>query len=71
MLVGFEDVGEVWIVMNVQENWPESAYSNEESAEEAVKQLQDQNPDDFYKIVYSGLEVYAPKEDDKEEDDWL
>lgn len=70
MLVGFEDMGEVWIVMNVQEGWPESAYFDEESAEEAVKQLQDANPDDFYKIVYSGLEVYRPEEE-KEEDDWL
>jgi len=71
LLQGFKGVGEVWIVMDVLEGWPESAYADEESAEEAVKQLQDANPDYFYKIVYSGIEVYKPEEAEEEEDDWL
>lgn len=70
MLNGFRDKGEVWIVMNMQEAWPEGAYVDEESATEAVRQLQEANPDEFYKVVYSGLDEFVDI-GDVEEDDWL
>lgn len=71
MLQGFDDVGEVWIVMNVQDGWPESVYTDEESAEEAVRQLQEIAEDDFFKIVYSGLDRFVKKIEDDEKDEWI
>lgn len=70
MLKGFKDVGEVWIVMHVQDGWPHSAFVDEDSAEEALRQLQDEYPDDFYRIVYSDLEEFVDI-GDVEEGDWL
>lgn len=70
MLQGFKDIGEVWIVMNIQEGWPEAAFVDKESAEEAVRQLQEENPDEFFKIVFSYLDRYVDI-GDVEEGDWL
>jgi hypothetical protein len=70
LLQGFKDAGEVWIVMNMTEGWPESAFVDEESAEEAVRQMQDQNPDEFFKIVFSDMNKFVDI-GDVEEDDWL
>jgi hypothetical protein len=70
LLNGFKDKGEAWIVMDVQEAWPEGVYVDEESADEAVRQLQVENPDGFYRVVYSGLDEFVGI-DDVEEDNWL
>ena len=70
MLQGFKDAGEVWIVMNMNEGWPESVFVDEESAEEAVRQLQEADPDEFFKIVFSDMNKFVDI-GDVEEDDWL
>jgi hypothetical protein len=70
LLKGFEDAGEVWIVMNMQEGWPESVFVDEESAEEAVRQLQEEDPDGFFKIVFSDMCRFVDI-GEVEEDDWL
>lgn len=69
MLQGFDSVGEVWIVMNMQEGWPESVYTDEASAEEAVRQMQNNDPDAFYKIIYSGLDRFVRPVENEEE--WI
>lgn len=71
MLQGFNDVGEVWIVMNIQEGWPEAVYTDEASAEEAVRQLQEIDQEGFFKIVYSGLDRFVNKVEDEDKDEWI
>jgi len=56
--------------MNMNEGWPESVFVDEESAEEAVRQLQEADPDEFFKIVFSDMNKFVDI-GDVEEDDWL
>jgi len=56
--------------MNMQEGWPESVFVDEESAEEAVRQLQEEDPDGFFKIVFSDMCRFVDI-GEVEEDDWL
>lgn len=67
---GFEEDGAVWILMDVQDGWPYSAYADKVSAEEALRQVQDAEPDRFFKICFSEISRWVDN-NQVEEDDWL
>jgi hypothetical protein len=69
LLEGFNNFGYIWIVGDRQDDSIWSTYIDEKSAKEAIKQLQDDNPDKFFYAISSLLETYVGVQE--EGDMWL